>query len=363
VETIAIIVALFLILRFLVTFTNFITRPLLNNTSNHHNELVSILIPLRNEEKNIRHLVENLKKLNYKNCEVICYDDQSEDRTFDLLDKARHDFPNLTVLQGDNLPEGWLGKNWACHQLSRQAQGEYLLFIDADISLHPSVINAGIDEMKTKKLALLSIFPDQQMLTLGEKVIVPIMHFILLNLLPLRMVYTTSYPSLSAANGQFMMFRHSCYHEWHQKVKNKITEDIEIMKLVKRHRLAGEVLLGGGIVNCRMYNNFKEGINGFTKNILSGFGQSYWLVCFFLILIFFGYIPVILTFNRELLTGMVFLIIANRVMISLLSHQKVMYNIVLHPAQILMLNLIAIRSISFNTLKILTWKGRNISIK
>jgi chlorobactene glucosyltransferase len=104
-----------------------------------------------------------------------------------------------------------MGKNWACHQLAAQAEGQYLLFVDADVQIGPEFIQSALHEVKTKNLALLSVFNDQLMYTLGEKLVVPLMHYILLTLLPLRLVYRTKDPRIAAASGQCMVFEAATY--------------------------------------------------------------------------------------------------------------------------------------------------------
>jgi hypothetical protein len=114
--------------------------------------------------------------------------------------------PRFKVIKGNALPAHWLGKNYACHQLAQQATGEYYLFLDADEQVQKGLINSAVHRMKLRDLSLLSLFTNQTMLSVGEEMVVPLMHYILLNLLPLRLVYLVKSAAVAAASGQFMLF-------------------------------------------------------------------------------------------------------------------------------------------------------------
>jgi glycosyltransferase involved in cell wall biosynthesis len=352
----------FLIIRFAVTLFNYISNPKLTNSIRKHSDLVSILIPARNEEADIVWLLQSIEDQNYKNVEVVVLDDNSTDRTFEICKGFTSKDSRFSVIRGKDLPEGWLGKNYACYQLAKHAKGKYLLFLDADEIVKDGLINNAVNRMKIQKLSLLSLFSDQQMITLGEKCVVPLMHFLLLNLLPLRLIKLSSNPAFSAASGQFMMFDAKDYEnqEWHLKVKDKIVEDIEIMKLVKRKGYFGEALLANGFISCRMYNSFSEAVHGFSKNLLAGFNTNVAALICYLLLVLLGPLFIAIYLNLSLLLFAVTLIILTRIMISLLSGQPVVMNILFHPIQMFSLLLISIVSIKNHFTKTITWKGRTI---
>lgn len=358
------VIFFFLILRFTVTLFNFISNPKLTASAKHYNSKVSVLIPARNEAQDITYLLDSLKYQDYQNIEVIVLDDNSEDETYVVCENFCKTDRRFRVIKGKKLEKKWLGKNYACHQLAKQASGEYLLFLDADEIVQDGLLNNAVNRMEIGKLHLLSLFTNQIMLTTGEKIVVPMMHFILLNLLPLRLVRLFKNPALSAASGQFMLFNAKAYHEheWHKQVKNQVVEDVEIMKLVKLNGLRGETLLANGFIFCRMYKSYSEAIQGFSKNILSGFGNSVIGLIVYLILIIGGPVFVFLFLNLELFVFCCTLIVLSRLMISLLSGQNPIINIIIHPLQILSLGLISVYSI-YNTLsKKVYWKGRKIEL-
>jgi chlorobactene glucosyltransferase len=357
------VVFFFLILRFAVTLFNFISNPKLPLTGVRHNDLVSVLVPARNEEGNILNLLQSVKDQDYENIEVIVLDDDSTDDTFNAVaDFCKQDI-RFQVIEGQELKEGWLGKNYACHQLSQAAKGKYLLFLDADEVVENGLINNAVHRIKQGKLMLLSLFTNQIMLTVGERLVIPLMHYLLLNTLPLRLVRLTKSPALSAASGQFMMFEASSYqaHHWHAQVKDKIVEDIEIMRLVKTYQYPAEALLANGYIKCRMYTGYREALNGFGKNLLAGFNYNIaGLICYLLLLIV-GPVFIALYLNYSLVFFAVTLIILTRIMISLASGQNVLLNILLHPLQMLSLVLVSIISINKHLTKNTTWKGRVIN--
>ncbi|MDB5158678.1 MAG: glycosyltransferase, partial [Mucilaginibacter sp.] len=209
---------------------------------------------------------------------------------------------------------------------------------------------------------LLSLFANQQMITTGERLVVPLMHYILLNLLPLRLIFLIKNYTVAAASGQFMLFDADIYgkHQWHEQVKNKVVEDVEIMRLVKANGYTGEALLANGMISCRMYKNYNDAVNGFSKNFLAAFNYNILWFLIYIVLIIGGPMIVIMTLNLQLILFMCGLIALTRVMISLSAGQNAWYNIALHPVQMLSLTLVAFLAIQRFLTRTMTWKGRKI---
>lgn len=356
------VVLIFLVIRFSVTVFNFISNPKLPRVIKHFQHKVSILIPARDEEENIIALLQSIKEQDYTNYEVIVLDDHSSDNTFSVVKNFCADNPQFSIIKGEKLPEGWLGKNYACHQLSEIATGKYLLFVDADEQIKIGLINSLIYRMELGQLTLLSLFTNQQMLSIGEKLTVPLMHFILLNLLPLRLVKLSKNPAFSAASGQCMFFNAANYQEnkWHRLVKGQVVEDVELLKLVKQEKYKAEALLANGMIYCRMYKNLNECLNGFSKNLLAGFGNNIIILLLYQLLVIIGPLVLVFNFNITLLILPITLIVLSRLMISYLSGQNAFINIILHPIQMLFFLIISIISIKKHIFKTGTWKGRRI---
>jgi len=352
----------FVVLRFTVTLFNFISNPKLTRVSKHYDDLVSILIPARNEEENIVLLLESIRRQEYKDYEVIIYDDDSSDRTYAICSSFAELDSRFRVIKGGQLPPEWLGKNHACDQLAKKAKGSYYLFLDADERVSPGLINSAVHRMKLYNLSLLSLFANQDMETPGEKATVPLLHFLLLNLLPIRLVFLTKSPGIATACGQFMLFDADIYRKnyWHNLVKDRIVEDAEIMRLVKLKGYRGEVLLANGMIRCRMYKHYGQAMDGFSKNALAAFNYSIAGLLVYILLMIGGPMIVLMTLNPSLILFMAGLIALSRVMISLASGQSVFYNLLLHPVQMFNLTLIAFLSIQKQLTRTNTWKGRSV---
>ena len=353
---------LFLILRFTVTLFNFISNPKLTSSPREYTDMVSILIPVRNEEHNILNLLESIRNQDYQRYEVIILDDHSTDNTQELCARFCRLNKRFRIIPGKALPKDWLGKNYACYQLAAESKGTFLMFLDADETIANGLINNTVHRIKFYRLDLLSLFTNQVMISWGERMIVPLMHFVLLNLLPLRLVKLSKNPAFSAASGQFMLFNADNYREnqWHEQVKGKVVEDIEIMKLVKGYGFKAEALLANGFIFCRMYKNFSEAFNGFSKNLLAGFNNSVIGLFLYLLLVILGPIAIAYILSLELLLFALALIILSRVMISLMSGQNVWLNIILHPLQLIFMVLISVTSVKKYFTKTIVWKGRTI---
>lgn len=352
----------FLLLRLTVSLSNLACRQWLRPGMPVGNPLVSVLIPARNEEKKIGTLLDELIRQNYSNTEILVYDDSSSDRTASLTEVFQNKDKRIKLFRGSDLPDGWLGKNNACHQLSLRASGEYLLFIDADVTVKPGLLKNALSHMQVKDLDLLSIFPKQIMFRFGEKVTVPVMNWVLTGLLPLILTRIPGWPSFSAANGQFMMFRAEKYHmyRFHEQVKAHSTEDIEIFRLMKKMGLATQTLLSNGEISCRMYGSFNEAIKGFSKNVLHFFGGHTLPAVLFAIITGAGFIPVVLYLPGGMTLIYFIMIILHRTVISLISRQSVIENILLAPFQIFSFWLMIASAIIHRRKKYLDWKGRNI---
>ena len=349
-------------LRFTVTVFNFISNPKLTRVNKHYRDAVSILIPARNEEENIVLLLESIRQQDYEDYEVIIYDDDSSDRTYAVCSSFAAIDERFRVIKGGGLPPEWVGKNHACHELAKKANGSYFLFLDADDRVGHGLINSAVHRMKLYNLSLLSLFANQDMPTFGEKATVPLLHYLLLNLLPMRLVFLTKIPLIATACGQFMLFDANTYrrYSWHNRVKDKIVEDAELMRQVKAQGCRGEVLLANRMLNCRMYRHYAQAINGFGKYALAAFNDSVAGLLVYILLMIGGPMIVLMTLNPNLVFFMAGLIALSRVMISLASGQRVLFNLLLHPVQMFNLTLIAFLSIQKYLTRTVTWKGRPV---
>lgn len=355
-------IVLFFILRFLVAATNLIFSPVLKKRKHAGHPFISVLIPARNEEKNIPDILEDLKTQSYKNIEVIVFNDQSTDDTAEIVRRFAAADNRFRLVNSMGLPPGWLGKNNACHQLALQAKGDYLLFLDADVRIKSGIIESALAQVQKHSLKLLTIFPKQIMKTTGEKIVVPLMNGILLSLLPLILTRVSFRPSLAAGNGQFMFFEKETYFDTlpHEKVKQNPVEDIFIARLYKKQKKKMQCMTGNETINCRMYQGLEEAIAGFSRSLPHFFGGShfvaflYWLITTSGIFIVAFYLPFVY------LIIVVFLVIFTKTAISITSRQSVIQNLIWGIVQQLFMGVIVIQSYQNKRLKKSQWKGRNI---
>ena len=317
------------------------------NNQNFENELVSVLIPARNEENNIENILKDITNQPYKNVEIIVFNDQSTDKTQEIIEKYSKIDNRIKIVNSTYLPESWRGKNYACYQLAQNANGKYLLFLDADVRIFNNIISLSVKYLKEKKLKMLSIFPKQQMLSFGEKITVPLMNYILLTLLPLILVRMSKFSSLAAANGQFVLFDAESYRklEPHLNLKNKTVEDIEIARYYKLKKQKIACLVGKRDVQCRMYSSFKEAVSGFTKNITSFFGNSWFIALFFWIITTFCFLSILFSLPIYYFAAYSIIIVLTRTFVAWSSSQNIFENVIYFPINQLVIGLVVIKSL------------------
>ena len=360
---IANIVIVFTAIQLIVAFVNFVFKQKMDiKSKSNENKLVSVLIPARNEEKNILNILRDLSIQDYHNYEVIVFDDQSTDSTAEIVATFMQKDKKVRLISSNGLPNGWLGKNHACHSLSVEAKGDYLLFIDADVRIKGEIIGETMHFAQKNELSLVSIFPKQIMHGWGEYATVPIMNYILLTLLPLILVRKIGLSSIAAANGQYMFFDAENYRNLlpHKAMKSEKVEDIKIARHYKQQHLKVACLASQKDAKCRMYDSYKESVNGFAKNVATFFGGSTLLAILFWLVTTFGFIPILIVYGSRGLALYLVVVLAIRLLVSIISKQSVSKNIIYLLAQQVSLGLIIIKSIQNKLKKEHIWKGRNV---
>jgi len=387
----AILVIFFAFLRAVVVAVNLLSGIRLRASELPGPAKVSVLIPARNEEQNIGKILKQLTEYYPSEgredgirLEIIVYDDQSTDLTAEIVTGAAASDGRIKLIKGLELPDGWLGKNHACHLLAQEASGEWLLFLDSDVDTGPGLIPDSLAYARRRKLRLLSIFPKQLMQSPGEWKVVPLMNWILVSLLPMIMIRICKWTSFSAANGQFMLFRAEAYKafNWHEQVKSNPVEDILICRRMKKKKLRVATLLGNADISCRMYSSYGSALNGFTKNTGQFFGNSLvWMIVFallttlgpFIIIASFLYMSGsdvntgfygLFAIDRSvgLLALIIYfaLIFFIRIGVSAASLQSIIMNLWYWPHQHINFLRLIRRNIRFRRGQELVWKGRPI---
>jgi chlorobactene glucosyltransferase len=329
---------------------------------------VSVLIPARNEEDNIARCLDSLLKQDYPNYSITVLDDDSSDATFDIVSDYSKRYETISCHKGKPLPEDWLGKNWACWQLSKQASGEILLFIDADTWHHEKAISATVFWMEKFKLNMLSAFPQQITKSLLEKIIVPMIDLILYTLLPLWFTYLFKSPELSAANGQWLAIRNKDYQEigGHRRLKKRVVEDVEMARLCKKSGLKIMTLSGSKMVFCRMYKDFMGIWSGLSKNFFGLTGNNVFILLVMLAIMSLAYIlPYIniffINYSFTIWTALG-LVILLRLVLALAYGHDVFISILCIPLTTIIGMIIAVNSFYQSKFGSVSWKGRKVNL-
>jgi glycosyltransferase involved in cell wall biosynthesis len=357
------VILIFTAVQLLIALANLIFSQPFPKIKPPGDELISVLIPARNEEKNISKLLTELQNQHYRHIEILVFNDQSTDGTELILQQFSEKDKRISFINSYELPEGWLGKNFACHSLSLKAKGNYLLFLDADVSIEGSIIEKMLAFIEKYNLSLLSIFPRQIMKTLGEKVTVPTMNYILLSLLPLILVRKSKSPALSAANGQCMFFLADSYKriQPHRVLRNNKVEDIEIARLLKRKKEKVACMANSPEISCHMYQSFSEAVNGFSKNVIMFFGGSFVLAVVFWLVTSLGFVVVWFSFSFPMFIIYLCVIVLIRIIVSVVSNQPVLNNLVMAVPQQMAIGMFIVQAFINRFKKQYIWKGRNIS--
>ncbi|MBN1665540.1 MAG: glycosyltransferase [Anaerolineales bacterium] len=363
-----------LILLSMIAVLNTLTFPRLRPGQPAHRRRVSLLVPARDEAGKIAATVQSLLAQDYPDFEVLLLDDQSQDGTAEIARQAAGDDARLRILSGQPLPPGWLGKNWACQQLAQQASGEILVFTDADVRWQPSALGGLLAILARQRAGMLTIWPTQAVESWSERLVVPMMTFVILAYLPELAVRYIPWPVLAAANGQCLVFRRKVYDRigGHQAVGANVIEDMGLAWNSKRAGARLVQILGNGLIGTRMYTNWAEVRAGFAKNILAGHGNRplllllsagfHWLL--FLLpwaWLALGWLPGLRTPTwPQLPLALVALGLSLR-LLSAAATRHHLRDALLLPISVLLMTVIAGQALLWHWRGGGTWKGRNLT--
>ncbi len=236
--------------------------------------LLSIIVPARDEERNIERCVRSLLAQRLENYEVLVVDDRSSDGTRAILAQLEAESPRLLVIDGAPLPAGWAGKPWAIVQAAQRARGAWMLFTDADSSHHPDGSASALHFAIDHDVAMLTIATYQELGSFWERAILPaILGMVLFATGPLDRLNDPADTKHALANGQYILFERNAYEALgtHAAVRDAIAEDLELARRIKtdgRYRMI--IASGESIASVRMYRTFAEIWGGFVKNVYFG---------------------------------------------------------------------------------------------
>jgi chlorobactene glucosyltransferase len=348
-----------------------VTRRARRHAPTRSSPMVSVLVPARNEQRSIAGCVQSLLEQDYPNYEVIVLDDQSSDGTRAILEQLSPSNPRLRLLDGKPIPGEISGKNWACVQLSREAKGDLLLFTDADTTHREHMLSSVVTTLLGENADLLTGFPRQEVHSWGERILVPFFSWVILCFIPLSLAYRLNLSFLSSGVGQFMLFKREAYQAigGHESVSASIVEDISLVRRIKSSKLRWRMIHLADLTSCRMYQDSREAIDGFSKNLFAVF--DYRLIPFlfaFLWLLVLFWEPFILLANGEYSTQseLIAICIGLAFLLWLLTYIDLgipLWLAFLYPLTILATVIVAGRSAIYSIRGYSTWKGREIPPK
>ncbi len=249
--------------------------------------LVSILIPARNEEANIAAAIQSALANNCFSLEILVLDDQSTDRTGAIVREIAQTDARIGLISGTPLPPGWCGKQFACWTLALKSRGDLLVFMDADVRLEPHALDRAENFMRQSTASLVSGFPRQITGTFLEKLLLPLIHFILLGFLPLWKMRQSASPAYSAGCGQLFIARRSQYFaaDGHRAIQSSRHDGLTLPRAFRRAGLRTDLFDATDFCTCRMYGSAGEVWTGLAKNATEGMANPQLILPASLILI------------------------------------------------------------------------------
>lgn len=242
---------------------------------------VAVLVPARNEEGNLEECLQTLVAQDYPMLMIWVLDDRSEDQTAAIALRIAERDTRVRIITGEDLPDGWMGKHWACHQLAEVERksdlpADYLLFVDADTRFHPQAVRAMVASLVGEKADVLTVLPRQILGTPGEQLLVPYYLFAIFSFIPFFLTRFIPWSVLAFGLGQVMMFRREAYDflGGHGAVRTNAVDDLALARLAIRSGLRYRVVDGGERILCRMYTSFRQAWEGFSKNMFPAFGYN-----------------------------------------------------------------------------------------
>ena len=321
---------------------------------------VSILIPMRDEIANVDGVITTaLASTLLTQFEIIVLDDQSVDGTAERL--RQH--PDVQTIVGTSLPQGWLGKNFACHQLVAHSSGEYLVFVDADVRLAPSAVAAAISKLEALNWDFISPYPRQLAESFFERLIQPLLQWSWLSTLPLRLAERGAFGSMVIANGQFLIVKRSAYLKvgGHKAIRYEVLDDLELARLLVKNGFKGGVAEGSALATCRMYHNRADLFNGYTKSLWRAFGSPLGAFLSATFLFVTGVLPLVLAIAglRAAWLGYFFLVLSRYAAAA--RTKSTPSTALLHPLAIVTLIYLIAKSCYQKSRGQLRWRGRSVN--
>ena len=345
----------------LINFFTMRTAKLVIGGALTTNAAITILAPMRNEEGNVIEFIEAIKgQMNARNLKVIIINDGSTDFTSALLAQESEGSASITIISTESPRQGWLGKVSALQDGYEQAEGEFIITLDADVRLEPYAIAAAITQIQALKLDFISPYPRQAAGTFAEKLIQPLLHWSWMSTIVLRLAERYPRRSTAVANGQFFIVRKSALDAigGFESISDKVLDDIELARSLIDAGFRGVVTEGSALATTRMYNGFNEIRQGYGKSLSQAFGGPVGSAVAIAFLAITGIVPVLLALNGFVVGWIAYFMMVFTRQLSAMKSRGSLLTSFLHPLSSALLIYLIIYS-WLNRGKI-QWKGRTV---
>ncbi|CCG03086.1 glycosyltransferase [Blastococcus saxobsidens] len=322
---------------------------------------VTVVLPVRDEADQVAGcLAALLDQRGVDRFQVVVVDDGSTDETADVV-RAVHD-RRVRLVTAPPLPPGWLGKPHACAVGAAEAEGDVLVFVDADVRLFPDAVAAAVAVLDAHGLDLVSPWPRPLAVGPAERLVQPLSPWLWTTTLPLRLAERSPRPSLAAANGQFLVVRRATYQRagGHEAVRGEVLEDIALLRAVKRAGGRGGPIDGSRLAACRMYEGWPALRDGYAKSLwatvggrpLAGVAAAAALTAVYVV-------PAVAALGGSRV-GMIGYAagVAGRVAGAVASGSRAWPDALAHPVSVLALDALMARSVLGRRRGTLTWRDR-----
>lgn len=331
---------------------------------------VAVLIPARNEEGSIGAALEAATASRGVDLDVFVWDDESTDRTAEIVREFAARDTRVKLLRGSGPPAGWNGKQHACFRLAEAADAPLLAFLDADVRLQPDGLARAIGRMRERRVPLLSGVPFQETGTPAEQLLIPLIHFVLLGFLPMQRMRASTDPAYAAGCGQFFLADRDAYFRagGHAAIRETRHDGIRLPRAFRAAGLATDLVDATDLARCRMYRTAGEVHRGLVKNATEGLARPALILPMTFLLAGGQIVPTLLLFG--LLAGLLPTSLALPAtlgvllgyfprLLNLLRFRQSPLGALLHPLGIFLLLLIQWEAFFAHRLgRSVAWKGR-----
>ena len=320
---------------------------------------VGVVVPMRNEAENVEGIVATLSAQDGP-FHFYLLDDNSEDKTLELLQRFTAGDSRFTVIKGAPLADGWIGKTWALQQLYEASSEDVLVSIDADVRLTNDAINKAVTSLRGARLDFLSPYPRQIAHSFGERLIQPLLQWSWLTTVPLRYAESARQKSMAVANGQFFVVRRSALDSisGYQSVKHAVIDDVFLARQLIAHGSSGTVIDGSDIAETRMYASWSEIEAGYGKSLNKAFGSIFGAIFVIVFLFVTSIAPLVLGLLGNPYGWLGFAAIVGSRVLSAIKSRGSVVDSVLHPISIVALIYLIVYS--YLVRGTVTWKGRTV---